>query len=258
MEILQRIGQKLARYLSKPRQGDAEVATTTPETLAASLQPGDVLLVDGSSRFSTAIKYLTQSSWSHAALYIGAALDPPRAGAEALVLIEADVNQGIRAVPLSEYSHQHTRICRPVGLSTNEISRLCAYAVARLGQRYDLKNIIDLARYLIPTPFVPTRWRRRLLALGSGDPTLAICSSLIAQAFQSVRYPILPEVRKSKSSDPAAAKSTQRTLHLRHHSLFTPRDFDVSPYFQIIKPTIEKDFDPAHLNWGKTADQVTD
>lgn len=250
VEILQRIGQKLARYLSKPLPGDTEVATSTAEILAASLMPGDVLLVAGSSRFSIAIKYLTQSSWSHSALYIGSALGPPRAGEEALVLIEADVNDGIRAVPLSEYSHLHTRICRPVGLSANQISSLCAYAVARLGQRYDLKNIIDLARYLIPTPFLPTRWRRRLLALGSGDPTLAICSSLIAQAFQSVRYPILPEVRKVS----AAARSTQEILHIRHHSLFTPRDFDVSPYFQIIKPTIEKDFDPAHLNWGKTAE----
>ena len=192
MDILQRIGQKLARYLSEPRMGEAEVATCTAETLACSLKAGDVLLVDGNSRISTAIQYLTQSSWSHAALYVGDVFDPPPAGEDPRVLIEADVNDGVRAIPLSEYSDAHTRICRPVGLSATEISRVCEYAVARLGQRYDLKNIVDLARYLIPTPFLPTRWRRRLLALGSGDPTLAICSSLIAQAFQSVRYPILP------------------------------------------------------------------
>ena len=35
------------------------------------------------------------------------------------------------------------------------------YALARVGQQYDLKNVIDLARYLIPTPPVPLQWRRR-------------------------------------------------------------------------------------------------
>ena len=210
-----------------------------------------MLLIAGNSRFSTAIKYLTQSSWSHATLYIGDALGPVAAGGQAPVLIEADINEGVRAVPLSDYSGNHTRICRPVGLSEIEIKSLCDYAITRLGQLYDLKNIIDLVRYLIPTPLLPSRWRRRLLALGSGDPTRAICSSLIAQAFQSVGYPILPEIYSEESTDPACVKCYKETLHIRHHSLFTPRDFDVSPYFQIIKPTIEKGFDPSSLNWAK-------
>ncbi len=248
MDFLQRIGQKLARYLSEPRSGESEIATSKPDVLAATLRVGDVLLVAGNSRISTAIKYLTQSSWSHAALYIGDVLEP--AAEDPLVLIEADVNAGIRAVPLSEYSDSHTRICRPVGLSDSEISSLCEFAIARLGQRYDLKNIIDLARYLIPTPFLPVRWRRRLLAIGSGDPTRAICSSLLAQAFQSVRYPILPEVDIAKSTDPACQKCYREILYIRHHSLFAPRDFDVSPYFQIIKPALEKGFDPSLLTWG--------
>ena len=99
-----------------------------------------------------------------------------------------------------------------------------------IGMEYDLKNIVDLARYLVPTPPVPTRWRRGMLALGSGDPTRVICSTRIAEAFQSIAYPILPRIECE-------------TLHIRHHSLFTPRDFDVSPYFRVIKPTIEKGFD---------------
>lgn len=57
-----------------------------------------------------------------------------------------------------------------------------------------LKNLLDLARYLLPAPPVPLRWRRRLIAFGTGDPSRAICSTLIAEAFQSVHYPILPEV----------------------------------------------------------------
>ena len=69
----------------------------------------------------------------------------------------------------------------------------------RIGLKYDMRNIFDLLRYFLPTPPVPVRWRRRMLAFGSGDPTRAICSSLIARAFQSVRYPILPDVRQVKA-----------------------------------------------------------
>lgn len=43
-----------------------------PERLATTLEPCDVLLIEGSNtRVSTPIEYLTQSTWSHAALYLG-------------------------------------------------------------------------------------------------------------------------------------------------------------------------------------------
>jgi hypothetical protein len=34
-----------------------------------------------------------------------------------------------------------------------------------------------------------------------------------------------------------------------------PRDFDVSPYFQVVKPTLEAGFDPRRLAWALAADQ---
>ncbi len=250
MPILEIVGRWLAQYLSRPRKGGVHVATSRPALLASTLRKGDVLLVEGTSRFSVAIKYLTQSTWSHAAFFISDAMGPPKAGEEARVLVEADVNEGVRAVPLSMYSNLHTRICRPVGLSREEIDAVVAYMVTRVGHKYDTRNIIDLARYLIQTPPIPRRWRRQLLALGSGDPTRAICSSLIAQAFQSFRYPILPEVVFEKSKDPTCVECYEEVLHIRHHSLFTPRDFDVSPYFLIVKPMIEQEFDPHRLTWG--------
>lgn len=37
--------------------------------------------------------------------------------------------------------------------------------------------------------------------------------------------------------------SRREILHIRHHSLFTPRDFDLSPYFRVVKPTLEYGFD---------------
>lgn len=245
------VGRLLAKYLSKRRGVGVRVATCSPDTLAATLQKGDVLLVEANSRISTTIKYLTQSTWSHATLFVGGSLGAPEDGEEARVLVESDINGGVQAVPLSTYSDLHTRICRPVGLTQDEVDTVVEYAVSRLGYRYDLKNVFDLARYLIQKPPVPEHWRRRLIALGSGDPTRAICSALIAQAFQSVRYPILPEIIDKKSTDPACVECYDEILSVRHHSLFTPRDFDISPYFQVVKPTLDQDFDFHQFTWGE-------
>ncbi len=232
-QMLEFLGHRLSVYLSHPREGLAPRATSSADKLRHCLQPGDVLLVEGTSRISTAIKYLTQSTWSHAAFCIGHALDGPELGAEARVLIEADVSAGVRALSLQRYESYHTRICRPVGLEAAELKVMADFLIARLGQQYDHKNIFDLARFLFPTPPVPSHWRRHMLYLGSGDPTRAICSSLIAEAFQAVAYPILPqEVSPDSSGFPIR-------LFRRHPSLFTPRDFDVSPYFKVIKPMLE-------------------
>lgn len=229
------LGRRLAGFLSCPREGVGIGPTSPPALQAAMMRPGDILLVEGTSRISEAIKYITQSTWSHAALY---------AGEERL--IEADVNHGVRYLPLNAYDSYHTRICRPVGLTASEISALIDYMGARVGHEYDMRHIIDLARYLIPHPPVPRRWRGRLLVLGSGDPTRAICSSLIAAAFHSVRYPILPRHEER----PGALGG--EVLIRRHYSLFTPRDFDVSPYFEIIKPRIQEGFSPHYLIWDKS------
>jgi hypothetical protein len=164
-------------------------------------------------------------------------------------LVEADIEKGVIAVPVANYAGFNTRICRPVNLGESDQSIIVEFVTNRLGYRYDLKNIIDLARYLLPTPPAPGYMRRSMISLGSGDPTRAICSSLIAQAFQEARYPILPHV---ETLSPAArrATNTRQILRIRHHRLFAPSDFDISPYFQIIKPTIEESFDYRNLVWG--------
>lgn len=226
------------------------------EQLLATLQPADVLLVEGNTRISTAIKYLTQSSWSHAALYIGNALPNDSPWNLPQVLVEADLKEGIRAVTIAQYAQMHTRICRPIGLNDDDRKHLIDYAITRIGQQYDLKNIFDLARYLFPAPPIPTRFRRRLLALGSGDPTRAICSTLIAQAFMSIHYPILPEVQRTWSDNPMHADCHAEIYHIRHHSLYTPRDFDISPFFEIIKPTTRDHFDYHALTWDSETDNT--
>ncbi len=206
------------------------------------MQPGDILLVEGNTRISTAIKYLTQSTWSHAAFYAGPATNRYNDSDELCPLVEAELNDGVIASPLSKYKDFNIRICRPVGLSDEDRSRVVDIMVNSIGLQYDLKHIFDLLRYLFPTPPVPVKFRRRMLALGSGDPSRAICSSLIAETFQSINYPILPSVEKTTEVS-AYHYSVNVIYHIRHHSLFTPRDFDVSPYFKIVKPTIEHGFD---------------
>ncbi|MFV2093639.1 MAG: YiiX/YebB-like N1pC/P60 family cysteine hydrolase, partial [Hyphomicrobiales bacterium] len=218
-------------------------------------EPGDVLLIEGRQKLSTAVKYLTQSTWSHSALYVGDTLPQPEDGGERPCLIEVNLGEGCVTAPLSKYRFANSRICRPVGLSTQDRDAVIDFMVKRIGTAYDMKNIFDLARYLFPTPPVPSRLRRRMLALGSGDPTRAICSTMIAEAFQSVRYPILPVIISDCEHQPQCSGYSQGDiLHIRHHSLFAPRDFDLSPYFAVIKPTVENGFNYRDLKWAEPAD----
>jgi hypothetical protein len=249
--MLDGIGRRIAQYLQDAERGYEPFTPSDPEALRAVLRPGDVLLVEGNNRISGVIKYLTQSTWSHAALFVGPIGDRESADGEPLVLVEANLGEGVVGAPLSKYHNYHTRICRPIGLTPDDRARVCTYAAERIGFDYDVKNIFDLLRYLVPLP-VPQRWRRRMMALGSGHPTRIICSALIAQAFESVRYPILPRVTRLESET-----ARRDILEIRHSSLYAPRDFDISPYFQLVKPTVERGFDYRSMAWAdKPQDQT--
>jgi hypothetical protein len=132
--------------------------------------------------------------------------------------------------PLSKYCSFNTRICRPVGLTPEECQRVCSYAIERIGFGYDYRNLFGLMRCLIPLP-LQHFWRRPKSELSSEVPTQIICSTLIAQAFDLVRYPVLPEITQLES-----ALVQRDVLQIRDSSLCTPRDFDISPYFQVVKP----------------------
>ncbi len=249
--ILNCIGRCIATRLRQPLRGYEPFTPSDPVALRRVLQPADVLLVDGNQRISSAIKYLTHSTWSHAALYVGDALGSPPKSGEQTSLIEANLEEGVVAVPLSKYTPFNIRVCRPVGLTSADRRKVIEFMISHLGYGYDTRHVIDLARYLLPTPPVPVRWRRRMIAFGSGDPTRTICSTLIAEAFQCVRYPVLPRIERT-ADHPRAASDYSRCeiLHIRDHRLFVPRDFDVSPYFRIVKPTIESGFDYRQLRWA--------
>jgi hypothetical protein len=99
-------------------------------------------------------------------------------------------------------------------------------------------------RYLFPWP-VTQRWRRRTIALGSGDASRIICSSLIAQAFDAVRYPILPKITRVESQTVLL-----EIAEIRHSSFYAPRDFDISPYFIVVKPALARGFNYKDMHWA--------
>jgi hypothetical protein len=70
-------GDAAARLLTKPRAGYTRIQPNNLAKLRHAIRKGDVVLVDGDQRVSEVIKYLTQSSWSHAAIYVGESCSPP-------------------------------------------------------------------------------------------------------------------------------------------------------------------------------------
>ncbi len=266
------------KQITRRRRRYARFVYNDEDNLKATIRPGDVLLVDGDQRVSQAIKYLTQSSWSHSALFIGDALLRKwpekradllrRYGREARYLIvEGLVDKGVIASPLVKYLNFNIRICRPIGLRPEDLEVVLDHAISRIGFSYDRRNFLDLTRYLLPFHFVPPTLREEALHFGSGKDTETLCSTLIAEAFQKVRYPILPVFVRRRKPRTTRDKLRQHILgrptrfaysgllRARHPTLYVPRDFDLSPYFEIVKFSASDllAFDYRKLEWeGET------
>ena len=73
---------------------------------------------------------------------------------------------------------------------------------------------------------------------------------MIAEAFQSIGYPILPRRTEYSHVD----EPHQRILQRRHYTHFVPRDFDLSPYFRVVKPTLVLGFDYRDVVWREPAE----
>lgn len=259
--------------LTKPLGTYQRRATNDGDNLRRHIKKGDVVLVEGDQRVSEVIKYLTQSSWSHAAIYVGDELwrrNPAlrhvlrnEFGDDAQhLVVEALVENGVVASPLAKYVDFNIRVCRPYNLRREDLRVVLDDVIEQIGYRYDVKNLIDLARYFLPVSLVPRRFRRRALSFGSGLPTQVICSSLIAHAFAKVRYPILPEVTPAdapRDARRALARFWRRPVPVAGLfrtppiTLTTPRDFDISPYFEIVKFNILEDtrFDYRQIRWAE-------
>jgi len=239
---MSRIGQRLKGFISEwlTKEGPPpSLPLCDVNRLCFELRPGDVLLVEGRSRVSDVIKIITQSSWTHAALYIGRLYDITDPDLQAKVaaaypgdpgdqlILEALLGQGTIISPVSKYRKDHLRICRPTGLEPTDAQKIIGYTIQHLGSNYDVRHLLDLARFFFPWTILPRRWRSSLFEHNAGDPTRNVCSSLLAAAFSTVDFPILPFIDRSDDGSIRFFKRNPR--------LFTPKDFDYSPYFNIIK-----------------------
>lgn len=262
------------RQITRRRRVYRRFVYNDEKNLKDTIRPGDVLLVDGDQRVSQAVKYLTQSSWSHSAIFVGDALLrkwPARRadlhrkyGRDArFQVVEALVERGVISSPLTKYLNLNIRICRPIGLRPDDLEVVLDHVISKIGYTYDRRNFLDLTRYLLPFHLVPPTLREDALHFGSGKDTETICSTVIAEAFGRVRYPILPLIIRRKKPRTQSEKLRQRLLgrptryaysgllRSRHPTLVVPRDFDLSPYFEIVKfnaKDLER-FDYRKLQW---------
>ncbi|MHB1567313.1 MAG: C40 family peptidase [Acidiferrobacter sp.] len=204
-------------------------ALTDPAALRALVRPGDVLLVEGMTRVGAIIKTVSHSPWSHAALCVGPLPLERRSPGDGLagpVVLEVLLGEGTVLKPLSLYAHSHVRLCRPRDITAADAAAVVAYALARVGTDYDLHALIDLGRLMLPWPIVPARFRARLFAVRAGPHTRTICSTLIAEAYQSVGFPVRP-IRVTTADGGHWYRGRSR--------LVMPKDFDLSPFFDVIK-----------------------
>lgn len=278
--LRQLIIRRFVRLLTKPLKNYTFRFPNNLDALKRHIRKGDVILVEGEQRVSEVIKYLTQSSWSHAALYIGDELirrrHPQAAHLRAMLgdeahylLIEAVVEEGVIVSPLSKYINFNIRVCRPHNLRKDHLQIILDTVIDQLGYTYDLRNVFDLARYFLPVSLVPRRFRRKALQFGSGLPTQVICSSMLATAFDKVGFPIVPRITAHTDEEPQRASLLRRVLPFRstghprwifrrpHPTLITPRDFDLSPYFEIVKfNAIEPSrFDYSKILWAEDEEE---
>jgi len=240
------LSNPIVRWLEKTRP-PPQFPLCDFERICYEVKPCDVLLIEGRSRVSDVIKTITQSTWSHAALYVGRLhdIEDPElrqivqshfSGEEdARLVIESLLGKGTVVRDIRVYKDDHIRICRPSRLAYRDVQKVMRYAISRLGVEYDVRQILDLARFLFPWSFLPRRWRSSLFTANPGRSTRTVCSTMIAESFSFVDFPILPLVKPVGGDEESHDGRPKFQLFKRNPKLFTPRDFDYSPYFDIIK-----------------------
>lgn len=208
----------LGVFLTQPVKRYSPATTTDPESLAALLRNGDVLLTEGNTRAAALIKRLTRSPWSHVSLYVG----PLEDGPDPRCIVEADFVAGVRSIRLSELKGLHVRVLRPVALNDSDRGRLAEWVVSRIGGEYDLKQAWVLARSFLRLP--PKAAPAPASSGIAESASRFICSSLLANAFSLVGLSILP------------AHTAVAAVSAADHRYVIPGDFERAPAFQVVNP----------------------
>lgn len=222
------LAARVDSMLSTIPENSGAVVLHDTEAIQQVIRQGDVILVEGRERLSQLIRLFTLSTWSHSVLYIGdAALkgDPEQKrqlidkfGDQAHRLVVEALLSGVVLSPLAKYRGYNVRICRPRDLSAQDLEPVLRSALSDLGKRYDRRNILHLALQLLPLRFGPFKKLSTEICLGACSEFQVICSGSIAKAFQQAGILVRPA-----------------PIGRYHPSWITPRDFDLSPNFEIIK-----------------------
>ncbi|VAW69454.1 hypothetical protein MNBD_GAMMA10-1059 [hydrothermal vent metagenome] len=250
------IWERVVEWLLTNRD-DSQMPLSDFDRLRYEIRPGDVILIEGRSPVSEIIKTITLSNWTHSAIYIGRLhnIDDPvlrefiqkfySGEPDDQLIIESQLGDGTIVDNIHKYKDDHLRICRPTSITRTDAQKVISYSVNRLGTNYNVRQIFDLARFLFPYGLLPRRWRSSLFEHNAGTPTHTVCSTMMAEAFASIHYPILPVLHRDENG--------QLIMYKRNTQLITPRDFDYSPYFDVIKYPI-LDFDELaiyrKMPWG--------
>jgi len=218
-----RLGAFLVRRVNKRKQAYTLHYPNDLQDLRQKLLPGDVLLVEGDYGVSDWIKVYSSHTWSHCALFVG---DQPRAisGSPTEIveddpsLVEAIMGRGVIFGSLSKYEGCNLRICRPRNLTRMQRETVIRWAIGKIGVSYDLENVLQF----MSMPFedqevLPTH---DIGEVSSGKFT---CSSLLAAAFGQVGLDVLHYFDR-----------TAKEIVAYHYSQIQPKDFDLSPSFDII------------------------
>lgn len=203
------------------------------------LLPADVLLFKGRSRISRVISFVTQSHWTHAALYIGRCTDYAEASATLALIrkhfdgdateqlvVESLLGKGTVITPLSNYANDSIRLCRPRGILKKDAALVVEHAVKQVGREYDVRQLFDLARFVFPYALLPRRWLSTIFNYKPGEATRTVCSSVLVESFMHVNFPVIPVIHEIDKNV---------SVYRRNPRLFIPQDFDYSPYFEVIK-----------------------
>src|SRR5216683_8213561 len=217
-----RLFAALAVFLTQPVKRYSPATTADPESLSAVLRNGDVLLTEGNTRAAALIKRITRSTWSHVSMYVG----PLEEGPDPRCIVEADMAAGVRSIRLSEVQGLNIRVLRPIGLNDAVRDRLAEWVVSQIGGEYDHRHAWALARR-----FLRIAPKSSVTPAPNGivhSATRFICSSLLANAFALVGYPI-PPIHTAAAAVSAA-----------DHRYVMPGDFERAPVFEVVNPGEER------------------
>lgn len=223
--------------LQQNRPGDL-IRLSDSDQISQTLQPGDIILVDGHSRLDEAIKTITSSRWSKAVLYLGRLHDinDPALRAtlsdylpcspDTQLILDAQLDRGVHLDALSTLATEHLRICRPRTLSDADAQVVIRHAVSQLGLG-SRRSWFAIMTILLPWGLLPRRWRCGVFSALAGSLLRQVVGTPVGEAFAFIQFPVLPLVKRIEDQ-------TSR-LYTRHPGIYFAADFDHSPYLDIIK-----------------------